>query len=140
MNDPFAKMEYNKKSLLALFVQLAKADNRIDENEIEFIEQVRTKLGVEKEVLANIWINDDQYPLNVPQSEKHRMTILHQLLILMHIDGDVAVEEIQFVRHIGRSLRISNALVEELISTVKALEGEQLSVEDILKSIQKFLN
>lgn len=140
MNDPFAKMEYNKKSLLSLFVQLAKADNRIDDHEVEFIEEVRVKLGVSQEILDQIWKDNGQFPLIAPQSEKHRMTILHQLLVLMHIDGEVAQEEMDFVRHIARSLGIRSELIEELIITVKSKEGQQLNKEDLVESIQKFLN
>ena len=140
MSDPFQKMEYNKKSLLALFVQLAKADNIIDDNEVAFIDEVRNKLGVSIETLDDIWENDNQYPLTPPDSEKHRMTILHQLLLLMNIDGDVAAEETQFVRHIGKRLRIRTDLVDSLIDIVEKHNGEHLSTDDIIQSMQKLLN
>jgi len=41
MIDPFEKMNYNKKSMLALFVTMSKSDHDIDENEEIFIEEMR---------------------------------------------------------------------------------------------------
>ena len=70
MIDPFEKMNYNKKSMLALFVTMSKSDHDIDENEEIFIEEMREKLGVSKEELKHIWENEDAYPLNPPKSEK----------------------------------------------------------------------
>lgn len=139
MSDLFAKMEYNKKSLLSLFVQLAKADHRIDDNEVAFINEVREKLGVPAETLEAIWENDDQYPLDPPKSEKHRLTIFQQLLLLMNIDGDVAAEEEDFVRNVGTHLSINPKLIDELIKTAREHQGEHLSIDAIIDTMQRFM-
>lgn len=140
MSDPFAKIDYNKKSLLALFVQLAKADNDIDETEQLFIEEVREKLGVTEDELAEIWENSDNYPLTPPQSERHRMTILYQLLYLTKIDGVVTQEEEEFVHQVALHLGINGALTQELLEVVKAKIGFEISPEDLLDIIRKYMN
>jgi uncharacterized tellurite resistance protein B-like protein len=140
MNDPFAKMEYNKKSLLALFVQLAKADNDIDENEKQFIEDIREKLDIPKEDLKSIWEDHNQFPMDPPQSERHRMTILYQLLYLTKIDGVVTQEEEEFVHHVALRLGISGQLTQELIEVVKNHIGSEIKPDDLLDVIKKYMS
>lgn len=140
MSDPFSKIQYNKKSLLAIFVQLAKADNDIDDNEKRFIEDIREKLGVTSEDLQDIWENDDKYPLEPPKSERHRMTILYQLLYLTKIDGVVTKEEEDFVHMIALRLGINGTLTSELIEVVKNHIGTEITPEDLLEVIKKYMN
>jgi len=140
MSDPFEKISYNKKSLLALFVQLAKADNDIDENEKQFIEDVREKLGVSKEDLELIWEHEHDFPLEAPNSERHRMTILYQLLYLTKIDGIVTPEEEDFVHMVALKLGINGQLTAELIEVVKNHIGTELNPEEMLNIIKKFMN
>ena len=140
MKDPFAKIEYNKKSLLALFVQLSKADNDIDENEELFIEEVREKLGVSKEDLQEIWDNHEKFPMEPPKSERHRMTILYQLLYLTKIDGVVTKEEEDFVHQVALLLGINGTLTSELLEVVKNHIGTEIKPEDLLVIIKKYMN
>ncbi len=140
MQDPFAKMDYNKKSLLALFVQLAKSDNDVDDNEIQFIEDIREKLGVSPEDLTNIWENENDYPLDSPESERHRMTILYQLLYLTKIDGVVTREEEVFVHKVALKLGINGQLTSELIEVVKQHIGTEIKPNDLLDVIKKYMN
>ena len=140
MKDPFAKIEYNKKSLLALFVQLSKADDDIDENEELFIEEVREKLGVSKEDLQEIWNNHEKFPMEPPKSERHRMTILYQLLYLTKIDGVVTKEEEDFVHQVALLLGINGTLTSELLEVVKNHIGTEIKPEDLLVIIKKYMN
>ncbi|MGB0402562.1 MAG: hypothetical protein ACPGEG_00605 [Salibacteraceae bacterium] len=140
MKDPFEKISYNKKSLLAIFVQLAKSDNDIDESEERFIEDIREKLGVSVEDLKDIWENHDQYPLEPPKSERHRMTILYQLLYLTKIDGVVTQEEEDFVHTIALRLGISGDLTSELLTIVKNHIGTKIKPEMLLDTIRKHMN
>lgn len=140
MNDPFEKIIYNKKSLLAVFVQLAKSDNDIDDSEIQFIEDIREKLGISKEDLKEIWDNHDQYPLEPPKSERHRMTILYQLLYLTKIDGVVTQEEEHFVHTTALRLGISGQLTADLLHIVKNHIGTSIEPEMLLDTIRKHMN
>jgi uncharacterized tellurite resistance protein B-like protein len=140
MSDPFAKMVYNKKSLLAMFVQLAKADDDIDTNEELFIDEVRNKLGISKEDLNEIWEDHTQYPMNPPKSERHRMTILYQLLYLTKIDGVVTKEEEEFVHQVALHLGINGNLTSELLEVVKNHIGTEIKPDDMLDVIKKYMN
>ena len=140
MKDPFEKIEYNKLSLLALFIQLAKADSEIDDHEEQFIEDVRVKLGIQKEDVDKLWADDSTHPLEPPTLERHRMNILYHLLYLMKIDGVVTQEEEEFVKIMGFKLGINPNLVEELIETIKNNVGKDLPGKALLDIIKKYMN
>lgn len=140
MIDPFEKMNYNKKSMLALFVTMSKSDHDIDENEEIFIEEMREKLGVSKEELKHIWENEDAYPLNPPKSEKHRMTIMYQLLYLVIIDGVVSNEERRFLHEVGLKLAVKPALTNDLLFTMEEHIGKELPDGLLNSIIAKYLN
>ena len=140
MQDPFEKMHYNKKSMLALFVSMSKSDNDIDNDEEIFIEEMREKLGVSEDELKYIWENGADYPLNPPKSEKHRMTIMYQLLYLMVIDGIVTDEEKKFLYEVGLKLAIKPALTNDLVNTMKEHIGKELPDGLLNSIIAKYLN
>ena len=111
MSDPFEKMRYNKKSLLALFVMMSKSDDDIDDSEKQFIEDMRIRLGISIEELDHIWKNEEDYPLEPPKSEKHRMTIMIHLLYLIAIDGVITKEERDLMHEVGLKLAIKPSLL-----------------------------
>ena len=140
MQDPFEKMHYNKKSMLALFVSMSKSDNDIDNDEEIFIEEMREKLGVSEDELKYIWENGADYPLNPPKSEKHRMTIMYQLLYLMVIDGIVTDEEKKFLYEVGLKFAIKPALTNDLVNTMEEHIGKELPDGLLNSIIAKYLN
>ena len=140
MQDPFEKMHYNKKSMLALFVSLSKSDNDIDKNEKIFIEEMREKLGISQDELNHIWKNEDAYPIDPPKSEKHRMTIVFQLLYLMAIDGVITNEERTFMHEVGLKLAVKPALTDDLIDAMEEHLGKELPDGLLAAIITKYLN
>jgi uncharacterized tellurite resistance protein B-like protein len=140
MQDPFEKMHYNKKSMLALFVLMSKSDNDIDEKEEIFIEEMREKLGVSKDELNHIWKNEDDYPIDPPKSERHRMTIMFQLLYLMAIDGVITSEERTFMHIVGLKLAVKPALTDDLIDKTEEHLGKELPDGLLASIITKHLN
>ncbi len=140
MNDPFNKIRDNKKSLLALFIQLAKADQNVDDTEELFIEAMRNRLGISKDEMGEIWQHAENFTFDPPQLEKHRMTILYQILYLTKIDGVVTSEEEEFVRKVGFKLGIHPNLTEELIDVIKKYLDKDLPTEELLGRVKKYMN
>lgn len=140
MDDPFEKIKYNKKSLLALFVIMSKSDNDVDDNEEMFIEQMRENLGISKEELSHIWSNAEEYPLEPPTSERHRMTIMFHLLYLMAIDGIITDEERDFMHEVGLKLAVKPALTNDLMDTMEEHLGKEIPDGLLNSIIAKYLN
>lgn len=140
MKDPFEKMLYNKKSLLALFVTMSKTDDDVDTNEEMFIEEMRERLGVSKEELDHIWENEEDFPLQPPKSEKHRMTIMFHLLYLIAIDGVITQEERDLMHEVGLKLAIKPSLTEDLMDTMEDHLGKDLPKELLTSIIAKYQN
>ncbi|UTW60965.1 hypothetical protein KFE98_13135 [bacterium SCSIO 12741] len=140
MNDPFEKIRNNKKSLLALFIRLAKADQNVDDTEHFFIENMRQRLGIDEAEMKEIWSSSEDFEFDPPQLEKHRMTILYQILYLTKIDGVVTKEEEEFVRQIGFKLGIHPNLTEELIGVIKKYLDQDLPTEELLGRVKKYMN
>lgn len=132
--------QYNKKSFVALLIRLAKADNIIDPAEIAFINDICERIGIEETAQAEIWQNSDAYPLNTPDSERHRLTILYQLLNLMKSDGEVSPEEEDFVRHTGKLLHLNEVLIEEFLQLAKNTDTTHVAPELFVENFKKYLN
>lgn len=139
-NQSMKEELYNKKSLVALLISLAKADNIIDQAEIEFINDVGHKIGLSGEDIESVWGNELDFPMNVPASERHRITILYQLINLMKSDGEVSPEEENFVRHSGKLLHLNEILIEEFIILAKRNDTRTLSPDVFMENFKKYLN
>ncbi len=140
MSDPFEKMRYNKKSLLALFVMMSKSDDDIDDSEKQFIEDMRIRLGISIEELDHIWKNEEDYPLEPPKSEKHRMTIMIHLLYLIAIDGVITKEERDLMHEVGLKLAIKPSLTDDLMNTMEEHLNKELPDGLIASIIAKYQN
>jgi uncharacterized tellurite resistance protein B-like protein len=131
---------YNKKSLIALLINLAKADKVVDPAEERFIRELCNKISLPYKDLADLWENSENFPLSTPPSERHRLTILYQLINLMKSDGIVTVEEEEFVRHSGKLLHLNEVLIEEFIRLAKDTDTTHLPPEVFVENFKKYLN
>jgi hypothetical protein len=125
MTDLFNSGENLKKSIIALLLEFLK---------------VAQHLGMDEEAVKEIEQQRHLYKLEVPSTEKERMTILYYLLFLMDIDGEVSKEEEQLVEDFGFRLGFSTNLTSEMISVIKDHTNSKVPPEELIDKIRKYLN
>jgi len=88
-----------KLSLLTQLIKLARCDQKVREQEYEFLLTIARSLDVSKDdfdVLFNEYIE-----FTPPESEFERILQFHRLVLLMNVDQETSYSEIEFIKDIG---------------------------------------
>jgi len=94
-----------KLSLLTQLIKLARCDQKVREQEYEFLLTIARSLDVSKDdfdVLFNEYIE-----FTPPESEFERILQFHRLVLLMNVDQETSYSEIEFIKDIGIRLGLS---------------------------------
>ena len=129
-----------KQTHILTLLMLAEADNRDHINEIRFINNVASRIGLSESDVQEIDKHPERLTFSLPESEEDRMTVLYDLLFLMKIDGDVAEEEKVLVRELGVRLGFRISMVEEFIQTIAKYVGQEVPTNALLDIIRKYMN
>jgi hypothetical protein len=129
-----------KQTHILTLLMLAEADNRDHVNEIRFINNVASRIGLSELDVQEIDKHPERLTFSLPESEEDRMTVLYDLLFLMKIDGNVAEEEKELVRELGVRLGFRISMVEEFIQTIAKYVGQQVPANALLDIIRKYMN
>ncbi len=128
------------RSILALVVEMAKADQFNSPIEEKYIAFVAEQLKIGKEELSLIKNKPEQFPFIPPESEQERMTILYYVLFTMRMDGEISQAEENICHKFGLKLGFNPALTQDLIRVMKTYALKEIPPEAMLEQIKKYLN
>ena len=123
------------KTVLALLVQLAKADNVIDPKEDLFIKLYAHKNSVDPGEFDRICRSPEMYARNLSViADKEDVFV--QLCSFIHFDMDAAESELVWCKNIGKQLDLNSEKVDAVLEAIRnssvPLSFQQLS--DLLKA------
>jgi len=122
------------KTLLALLVQLAKADGVVDLKEDLFIKLYAHNHAVDPGEFDRICRSPEMYARNLSViSDKG--AVFAQLCSFIHFDMKAAEAELNWCQNIGRQLDLSSEKVEAVIGAIRNSESP-LSYEKLLGLIK----
>ena len=128
------------RSILALVVEMAKADQFNSPIEEKYISFVAKQLKIGEAELALIKNKPEQFPFVPPESEQERMTILYYILFTMRSDGEISLAEENICHKFGLRLGFNPALTQDLIRVMKTYAKEEVPPNAMLEQIKKYLN
>ncbi len=131
---------YNKAMIIQLLYEMARADNRLDQREAQFLFDIGKRLYLDTATIESVLSSKGRFPLKPPKTDKERMTVLYYLLFQMKIDGKVADEERGMVRKVGLRLGFRGELTDDLIQIIQSHVARKIPVEIMLNEIRKYLN
>jgi len=128
------------RSIMALLIEMARADNTLNLAEGHYITMVSQQLGIGPEELALIQNKPEQFPFVIPESEQERMTILYYVLFTMRSDGEIKKEEESICHKVGLKLGFNPALTQDLIRVMKTYAKQEIPPDAMIDQIKKYLN
>jgi len=102
-----------KLSILSELIELAKADNQLDENELGFIKVIAEGLGVADADLENLYENP--VPFDPGTTDGERILQFHRLVLLMNVDRTITDVEINNIRMAGIRLGLNPIATNEVL-------------------------
>jgi len=130
----------NSEEVLAVLIQLSRADNYFDEFEFSYILKVGQHLHIQDQKVEQMINTPAPVNLEIPTSEEDRMTIIYYMLFLMKIDTIITVEEKELVHHYGFKLGFSSTMIDEFISMMENNKFSRVKTSDMLTILRKYQN
>lgn len=104
-----------KKSHIANLIKIAKADNKLTQEEVIFIKSIAIKLGVSSADFNEVVLNVESIKEDLPVSSEGKIHALYDLLTLMSLDMNADQEEIDICKHIGSLIGFSEDKLNKAI-------------------------
>jgi len=93
------KIMKEKLSLLTELIKLAQCDQKVREQEYEFLLTIARSLEVSKDDFDALFKKYIEF--TPPESEFERILQFHRLVLLMNVDQETSDSEIEFIKDIG---------------------------------------
>ena len=94
-----------KLSLLTELIKLAQCDQKVREQEYEFLLTIARSLDVGKDDFDALF--KEYIEFTPPESEFERILQFHRLVLLMNVDQETSDLEIEFIKNIGIRIGLS---------------------------------
>ena len=123
-----------KLSLLADLVAVIRADHKIDEKEMVFLETIARQFGFDAQVLESILTAE--VPFVPPRNESERILQFHRMVLLMNIDDEHHSEELKTIKELGLRLGLSPFAIERVLKIMNRFE-DRIVPPDVMIDIFK---
>lgn len=136
-------MKLNSKEIvpmLALLIQMAKADDFISQNETLFLAQLAAKNGIKSFQYRKIYDEPEKFCHDLPNNEKIRTKFLFMTLSMMQMDGRACEHEKAFAKSAGFLLGLRPEMVDELIHLFDRQIREEVAEKEFEIVLKKYLN
>ena len=104
-------------------VAIAFADDKIKEEEKEFLAEQALNYGLEKEDIRKVFENAKNLKFVIPANKEHKEKQLTDAIYMAMIDGEIHPYEYDICLQIARKLDFDERYLNEIISLVKKLNG-----------------
>ncbi|MGK7397021.1 MAG: hypothetical protein ACNS62_20765 [Candidatus Cyclobacteriaceae bacterium M3_2C_046] len=133
--------EYQEKlSHLNDLIQLSRVDGYESSIEINFIESVAERLGVDDGDLQDLKNNRMQVIFSPPRYEYQIIPQFHRLVLLMGIDRMIFKEELNFCMDLGLKLGLNPSAVKEVLDKMILYPNNIIPAEDLESIFKKYYN
>lgn len=122
------------KTVLALLVQLAKADGTVDLKEDFFIKLFAHSNSVDPGEFDRICRSPEMYARNL-SALTDKEDVFARLCSFVHFDMNAAEAELEWCRNMGRQLDLSSQKVDEVLQAVRS-SGGPMSVQELTALIK----
>jgi len=122
-----------KISHLNDLINLSKIDGNEALNEVNFINSVADRLGINRSDLKKIKEERDQVSFAPPATMYQIMMQYHRLIILMGIDRVITDEEKELCLELGLKMNLKKEAIEEIIDKAIDTPRHVISVDEIEK-------
>ena len=126
-------------SHFANIVRIAKSDNVISSEEIEFLAKVSNKYNITDEKFREILRNPERIPTIAHLDHLERIERLYDLLTMVEADRHIEKEEVAMLRRIVTGLAFPLNRVDMIVDHAVLIDADQVSVEEFTDDILRLL-
>jgi len=130
----------DSKGLISVLIEFSKSDRYFDQYELAYIIKVGKHIGMEDDEVEHMIKHSEKAEIEIPSSERERLTILYYLLFLMKIDTEVTQEERNLIIHYGFKFGFSHSMTTEFINLVESHRFKKIPPEKMMAVIKKYSN
>lgn len=117
-----------KKNHIANLIKIAKADNKLTQEEVIFIKTVAIKLGLSSADFNEVALNVESIKSEPPVTNDGKIQVLYDILTLMSLDMTADSEEVEICKHIGGLMGFTDEQLSKVI---------QLSIDNLDNVLSK---
>ncbi len=140
ISDLYLSLEQRRNiSHFANIVRIAKSDNNISPEEIEFLAKVSNKYNITDEKFREIIRKPENVPTIAYYDCLERIERLYELLIMVKADHQVEKEEVSMLRRITTGLAFPLNRVDMIVDRSIEIDVDQVSIEDFSDEILRLL-
>ncbi len=127
-----------KLSLLSEMVQFAKADNKIREEEYNFILAVASQLGVSKDEI-DVLVKEEVGKKHL-EPESQRILQFHRLVLLMNVDQETSQLEIQKIKEMGLQMGLRSEAIDDVLKVMHEYPNKVIPPQKLISIFKRFYN
>lgn len=127
-----------KTGLFSQLVALAKADEKITEQEQAFLLELAHLLQISKDDFDKVVFGES--PLYTPKSEFDRILQFYRLFLLARIDRELSEQEIIFLKNTGLKFGLRPDAIHEVINEVKNNTDTVIPEQTLINIFTKHYN
>ena len=140
ISDLYLSLEQKRNiSHFANIVRIAKSDNKIATEEIEFLAKVSHKYNITDEKFREILRNPEKVHTIAHLDCLERIERLYDLLTMVKADHRIEKEEVSMLRRITTGLAFPLNRVDMIVDRSLEIDVEQVSVENFSDEILRLL-
>jgi len=98
-------------------IGVASIDGYMDEAELAAINGIAAKIGITKSEIDLVLNNPNSIEFHPPTSEREKIIQLHDLVLVMIIDGEIDDDEYRFCQICAKNLGFHPDIINEVIET-----------------------
>ncbi len=128
----------DKKALVSDLIVLARADDKVTDEEYDFIVRLADRMQIPSEEVKELFENP--LPSRPIQTELERITHFYKLVLVMNVDRETHNKEIIAVRNFGLRMGIRPGAVDQILLRMDEYEDKIIPSQELIKIFQTYYN
>lgn len=118
-------------------VALAASDGEIDKGELELIFRIGARIGLSRDELLRIIERPESISFKTPESFKERIEQLHDMVLIMMINGEIHENEITFCKLSAIRLGFKHQIIDKMVHEVIDMIAKGLALNIVLSNLER---
>lgn len=131
--------EKSKLSHFRNLVYMAAMDERIADDELDYLEVIGKRLGLSDEQIQEYLSNPGQLRFKTPESKDAKFNQLWDLIRVMIADQEVHEEELEFCHMVGELLGFDEEKIDIIVQDIIQSISKDQNREDVKEQLKKYL-
>jgi uncharacterized tellurite resistance protein B-like protein len=118
-------------------IALAASDGEIDKNELDLIFKIGARVGLSNDELSRIIERPDSISFKIPDSFGDRIEQLHDMVLIMMIDGELHENEITLCKLIAIKLGFKHQIIDKMVSDIIEQIKKGIALNILLNNLKR---